>query len=77
MEFKKTDTAELQKTMTIVVCAIMVLIPIVTFVQKWTDLLGEFTSRVNMAEPIIIVGAAILLMLCVMYWRLKENRYFT
>lgn len=75
MEFKKTDTAELQKTMAIVVCAIMVLIPIVTFMQKFTDLFSGISGFVNLAEVIVCGGAILLLVLSIMYLKLKENRY--
>lgn len=74
MEFKKTDTNELERTLTILIMAVILLIP--TFYLL--ELFGKIPYyRVNSAEIILFLGAMFMCIFIAMYWKLKENRYFT
>lgn len=76
MMFKKSDSAEIQRTMTFWICLVIVGIPLATFIQKWTPIGKNIpSSRLNIAELVVVVSAGALLVFNIMYLMKKENRY--
>jgi O-antigen ligase len=70
-EFKKTDSKELEKTITILLAVLMIAMPLGHSLQLLKIIQ---TERMSITEVILAVGALILLMFDVAYVFRKENR---
>ncbi len=76
MELKKSDSNELQRTMSIIICLILILIP-VFYMLNMLDIF--YFPMINVAgeEAVVVVGGLLLLLFLIMFFSKKENRYFT
>lgn len=72
--FQKTDSKELERTITLVLCIIFLAMPVVYLLQLFGVINHE---RVEYGEVVLAIGSLILLMFDIMFWFQKENRYFT
>lgn len=74
IELKKSDSNEIERTLSIVVSLILLAIP-AGFMLEWLGIIPG--SRVCSAEIILVLGGVILAMFLAMYYIKKENRFFS
>lgn len=74
MEFKKSDSNQIEMVMAGIICIMLILLP-VTYMLEWFGYIPY--GWASSAEIIMTVGGAILLLFVIMYLLKPENRFFS
>lgn len=76
MKFEKSDYNQIQRTLTWIICIIMIAVPAGYFVSVWFNVWPEELSSMPFGQLVLFLGGLFLALFIIMMLMKPENRYF-